>query len=164
MIVMDNNYFQPTFQVLMTFLAAWTGAYFAFSKYRKEQKWNEKRSHYIKVTDALEELLYWAEKTRAESCFEYSNSIEPKFDNALRVLSKYAEIGDLTFSPKIHKAIQNIKIRISQIQFTIHEERNFDSNDPNTQSDWDRHLAVEIRDTINEQMALIKREASKELK
>jgi len=136
--------------IIVGLISAYAATTLALKKSKKEKHWDEKRSAYNKVIQALEELQYWADKVRSEHCCEPSNSVEANQDEALREIQRYSKIGALIFTDAFHSALHEANSAINQVIFAVNEESLGDRNDEREMGEWRFHEAIEIRKIIDE--------------
>ena len=87
------------------FLASWL----ALRKFKSEKTWDERRAAYKEVIESFEELAHWSEQVRASHFCEPTIGGEGKFDEPLRIISKYSATGSLLFSTKFQEILIRIK-------------------------------------------------------
>ncbi len=108
--------------VALAFSSAYFGAWFAIKKYKEEKLWDERQKSYKAVINAFEELIHWAEQERAIYFCEPYNSVESKYEESLREISRYAEAGELTFPKEFHQAIVDTNNALFRFRFEVNED------------------------------------------
>lgn len=136
-------------------LAAFFSTKFAIRKFKEEKVWDERRGSYKEVIEAFEELLHWAEQTRAIHCCEPIIGRDANFDGALRMISKFASTGDLLFSDEFSAIVKETNIQIAQLRFSIDDESQPDMDDERAISEWNFILSNKIRPIVEERLPML---------
>lgn len=138
--------------VVLAFSSAYFGAWVAIKKYKEEKLWDERQKSYRIVIDAFEELIHWAEQNRASYFCEPFNNIETKYEESLRIISKYATVGESIFSKEFHQVIVDADNALYRCRFGVNEESAGSRETERACAEWNLVLANEIGGITSEHL------------
>ena len=127
--------------IIIGFISAFFGAKFAFKRYKEEKLWDERQKSYKIVIDAFEELTHWAEQNRASYFCEPYNNTETKYEESLRIISKYVAVGESIFSKEFYQVIVDADNALYRFRFEVNEESAGDRETERACAEWNLVLA-----------------------
>ena len=110
------------FPALLSFVSALLATRLAFSKYKNEKRWEEKKEKYALAIESVEYVIsfYNSQHIDTTSIANFNNDNE-QLNDAKRVIQKYANIGKLYFSEEFAKVLYTFNEELEKLESNLKE-------------------------------------------
>lgn len=139
--------------ILLSSLSAFFAARFAFGKYKKEKRWDEKREKYSLVIESVEYVFAWysfkQHNLGHDSILITFDSDTSQLDISMRVIQKYGIIGNLYFSKEFSKVLSDYYSELDTKLYYYHEAMECSNGIPERELQAEKHFYSSINDCSN---------------
>lgn len=110
------------FPALLSFFSAFLATKLAFSKYKSEKRWDEKKEKYALVIESVEYVVafYNSQHLNTTSITKFNNNDE-ELNSSMRAIQKYAAIGKLYFSKEFAKVLYSFHTELDNKLYNLQE-------------------------------------------